>query len=95
MVNKNSSQDAIMGSGLHLYALSMVRHAWQPFGVLEGCFSSIGVVMAKIKDIIWSIVMTVSAIRKYGVYDAYIRIIKELHEERLKYWKNTGKHWKL
>ena len=83
-----------MGSGLHLYVLSMVRHASSRLGFQRGCFPPIGAVMAKIKDIIWSIVMTVSAIRKYGVHDAHTRITKELHEERLKYWKNTGKHWK-
>ncbi len=75
-----------MGSGLHLYVLSMVRACMAAIWGFRGCFPSIGDVMAKIKDIIWSIVMTVSAIRKYGVHEAQSWRDGDLYDPDTNFW---------
>jgi len=48
--------------------------------------------MKKLIDIIWSLWATVKAIRKHGLNKALSEVEKELHNERMKYWKITGKH---
>ena len=48
--------------------------------------------MKKLSDILWSCWATFKVIKKYGVNRALEEVEKELHNERIKYWKLTGKH---
>ena len=48
--------------------------------------------MKKLANILWSLWATFRAVKKYGVNKALEEVEKELHNERIKYWKLTGKH---
>ena len=50
------------------------------------------IINTKIKNIIWSIYMTIKLIRKHGVSGAEAEITRQLNKERMKYWRLTGKH---